>query len=204
MKFFLFLSFSLLLHANEFAFIKPISVEKAPPLVIVPVKQKLPVVKKIVVEQPSAVDTPLPLDIDEEEPQALALDDTLLADDNISKKDVSNELVKTKLLNITFKPSSAIITSESNDKLIVFADYLLENKSFQVVIYGYTDSIGDAPVNLKLSQKRAKSVTTTLNSLGVSSTRLTAVGMGEKDPIATNETREGRAKNRRIEALIIE
>ena len=77
------------------------------------------------------------------------------------------------------------------------------NPTMKVEIQGHTDSIGSDAFNKTLSEKRAKAVMDYLVSRGISTDRLTAVGMGEADPIATNATPEGRAENRRVEFSII-
>jgi OOP family OmpA-OmpF porin len=66
-------------------------------------------------------------------------------------------------------------------------------------IRGHTDSQGPANFNLELSQKRAESVRQYMIKGGVDPSRLTAVGVGEEEPIASNATPDGRAQNRRIE-----
>ena len=118
-------------------------------------------------------------------------------------KKVQNDLTDTMLLDINFQTNSDKITSDSDDKILEFANYLKRNKGYQIVIYGYTDDSGNKAKNLILSQKRANRVINRLENMGISITRLTAVGMGSKDSIADNSTPEGREKNRRIEALII-
>ncbi|WP_372810135.1 OmpA family protein, partial [Litorivivens sp.] len=65
-----------------------------------------------------------------------------------------------------------------------------------------TDSVGAAEYNQKLSQARAESVRTCLIQNGVAASRLTARGYGEYQPVASNSTAEGRAKNRRTEMMI--
>lgn len=72
----------------------------------------------------------------------------------------------------------------------------------QIQVHGYTDSRGAAANNKRLSQARAEAVLSMLVSLGVSQTRLIAVGHGEARPIASNKTERGRAKNRRIELIV--
>jgi len=119
------------------------------------------------------------------------------------KKTESEEFAKSKVLDIKFKSQSAALDKNALDKVFEFAQYLKKNKSYQVVLYGYTDSIGSKHENLLLSQKRVNAIVDKLISQGISSTRLTAVGKGEQDPIGDNMYKEGREKNRRIEALII-
>lgn len=85
------------------------------------------------------------------------------------------------------------------DKLVsVFNQYPDTN----IQIYGYTDSTGAAEYNLKLSGERASSVKSYLATKGISSSRFTTTGLGIADPIATNDTPEGRSQNRRVEFAI--
>jgi outer membrane protein OmpA-like peptidoglycan-associated protein len=72
----------------------------------------------------------------------------------------------------------------------------------QVVIEGHTDSNGNDDSNLRLSQQRADSVRTYLVSRGVKAERVQAVGKGEAQPVASNDTAEGRANNRRVEIIV--
>ncbi len=91
-------------------------------------------------------------------------------------------------------------TAKANlDKLVtVFNEYPDTN----IVIYGYTDSTGSVERNLELSGQRADAVKNYLTGKGIVSGRFTTTGMGIADPIATNETPEGRAQNRRVEFAI--
>jgi len=72
-----------------------------------------------------------------------------------------------------------------------------------IIAVGYTDSIGSDAYNLGLSQRRANAVKTYLVSKGVDANRIYTEGKGKADPIATNATAEGRAKNRRVEIEIV-
>jgi OOP family OmpA-OmpF porin len=72
------------------------------------------------------------------------------------------------------------------------------NPTMKVEIDGHTDSIGSDAFNQNLSEKRAKAVREYLISKGIDPNRLTAKGLGERDPVASNETPEGRAQNRRV------
>jgi outer membrane protein OmpA-like peptidoglycan-associated protein len=91
-------------------------------------------------------------------------------------------------------------TAKANlDKLIpVFKDYA----DTDMVIYGFTDSSGKEDYNKILSEKRAASVKTYLASKGLNITRFISNGLGIADPIASNETPEGKAQNRRVEFAI--
>ncbi|MFV8368106.1 OmpA family protein [Flavobacterium sp. LB2R40] len=96
--------------------------------------------------------------------------------------------------------SSLTASAKANlDKLVpVFAEYPDTN----ITIYGYTDNTGTASYNLKLSGQRAASVRNYLSSKGVSSSRFQVTGLGIADPIASNETVDGRSQNRRVEFAI--
>jgi outer membrane protein OmpA-like peptidoglycan-associated protein len=96
--------------------------------------------------------------------------------------------------------STLTATAKANlDKLVpVFAEY----PDTDITIFGYTDITGPADYNLKLSAQRAASVRDYLVSRGVASSRFNVTGLGIADPIATNETPEGRSQNRRVEFAI--
>ncbi len=107
-----------------------------------------------------------------------------------------------KRLEVHFESNKATLTPDSMQKIKAFADYMKKMPHVRVTIEGYTDSSGDMKQNMKLSQQRAQAVKKALVSFGVDAGRITAVGKGSLNPIADNDTPEGRAKNRRIEAII--
>ncbi|HET7370957.1 MAG TPA: OmpA family protein [Gammaproteobacteria bacterium] len=93
------------------------------------------------------------------------------------------------------KPSAAPTLNE-------LAEFLRNRPDAQVVVNGYTDSVGSAAYNQRLSKARAEAVAGALEQRGITSARLMTHGYGESNPIATNATEEGRAKNRRVEFII--
>ena len=106
-------------------------------------------------------------------------------------------------LDIKFKTGKADIQPQYHEELSKFADIMKKHPELNVTIEGHTDSVGEAPYNLKLSQRRADSVKTYLvNKLGVDAKRLNAKGFGESKPIADNMNAAGRLKNRRVEAAV--
>jgi len=82
------------------------------------------------------------------------------------------------------------------------ASIMNDNPTYKLVIDGHTDSQGDDAKNQVLSEKRAAAVKKYLEGKGVSASRLSSRGFGETKPKATNDTREGRATNRRVEFTV--
>jgi len=106
-------------------------------------------------------------------------------------------------LRINFAVNSSVIDDSYIPRIDNFAKFLLQNRGSRVVIQGHTDSSGDSVHNIVLSEKRARAVANRLIELGVSPSRITAIGKGESMPIASNSTKEGKRLNRRIEAILI-
>ncbi len=110
---------------------------------------------------------------------------------------------KTKLVlrGVHFGFDKASLRAEGMPILAEAAKILNENPSVNVEVQGYTDGVGSAEYNLGLSDRRAATVKDYLVSQGVSSSRLTTKGYGKADPVASNDTDEGRAQNRRVELV---
>lgn len=103
---------------------------------------------------------------------------------------------------VLFDTNKSTLTSSSRanlDKLIPVFDSYADT---DIVIYGYTDSTGRVAYNQTLSEQRAASVRAYLVGKGLRTSRIKTKGMGVNDPIASNETVEGRSKNRRVEFTI--
>jgi len=111
---------------------------------------------------------------------------------------------QTATLKVNFEPNKYNVSDELIDDLQNFAMFLKDNPSYQVIIYGHTDSIGGEEANRMLSQNRANAVKEALTRYGIPSMRMTAIGKGEADPIADNMYNPGRAKNRRIEVELLQ
>jgi OOP family OmpA-OmpF porin len=107
-----------------------------------------------------------------------------------------------KNLQIRFKPNSWLIPSQESWKIKEFANFLKKYPNAKVDIVGYTDVSGSRERNLLLSKKRAQSVKDMLIGYGIRADRIRAIGKGDLNPIAPNDTPQGREKNRRIEAVI--
>ena len=105
--------------------------------------------------------------------------------------------------NLNFASGSDVIDAASQVEVDNLAAILNAYTDVKVNIEGYTDSQGNAESNQALSQRRAEAVRLKLLAAGINDARITSQGFGAENPIADNETSEGRAQNRRIEVVII-
>ena len=107
--------------------------------------------------------------------------------------------------DVHFEFNSAKLTAADKDKLNVIAARLKKDAAnAQLKVTGYTDSVGSDAYNLKLSKERAQSVVEYLIASGIPRNQFASVtGAGESSPVASNQTPEGRAQNRRTEIQII-
>jgi outer membrane protein OmpA-like peptidoglycan-associated protein len=108
-----------------------------------------------------------------------------------------------KFNNLTFETGSATITKESNVEVDNLAAIMKAYPALNVQLSGYTDNTGNAEKNVQLSQARANSVAARLIGNGVAAERITKKGYGSANPVASNDTPEGREQNRRIELTIL-
>jgi K(+)-stimulated pyrophosphate-energized sodium pump len=99
---------------------------------------------------------------------------------------------------LLFETGSDRLKPESQEQLENVAEILKAYPAVNVKVGGYTDNTGDAVNNLKLSSDRATSVKKSLTDIGIGSERLESEGYGEEHPVASNDSEEGRAQNRRI------
>ncbi|KXX72512.1 OmpA family protein [Flammeovirga sp. SJP92] len=107
------------------------------------------------------------------------------------------------LNNIFFDTNSSKIKKASYNELENILSFLTVNPSIAIQIEGYTDNTGDHDINVMLSQKRADAIVNYLITSGIKKERLVSKGFGEENPIADNNTAEGKAKNRRTEFKVI-
>jgi len=107
------------------------------------------------------------------------------------------------LKNIFFETGSAKLLAASDIEIKKLYDLLIDNPNMKIQIIGHTDNVGREIDNKKLSEERAKSVFTSLINLGIERSRVSFMGMGETNPIASNDTEEGRKENRRTEFVIV-
>ncbi|WP_395023751.1 OmpA family protein [Comamonas odontotermitis] len=104
--------------------------------------------------------------------------------------------------DISFQTNRSDIQGNFAPILDRFAEGLRNNQNAQVRIIGHTDSTGNDGINDPLSLARAESTRNYLTSRGVNGSRIQVQGMGSRQPIATNDTAEGRARNRRVEIFV--
>src|SRR5579875_34891 len=98
-------------------------------------------------------------------------------------------------------PAKKLAVIEGRRKVDEAIRVLKENPGMHVNVDGYTDSIGSDAYNLKLSERRARTVADYMISQGIDRSRLTVRGFGKAHPVASNDTAEGRARNRRVEIV---
>ena len=103
---------------------------------------------------------------------------------------------------ILFDFDSDALREEARANLREFAGSMREFEETNILVVGHTDAKGSEEYNQRLSDRRAESATNYLVGQGMSPDRLTSVGRGETEPVASNETEEGRQQNRRVEVAI--
>ncbi len=134
------------------------------------------------------------------------LTDTLLADEKFTTK-ILLAHIKTgntiQLNNIYFDTNKHDLLPASKSDLHLLLDFLKTNPTVIVEVGGHTDNTGSKELNKSLSEKRAQSVTRYLLQNGIEKRRITSKGYGDQQPIADNETPEGKQLNRRTEIKII-
>lgn len=130
-----------------------------------------------------------------------------VASDSVYKIDIPLQPIevnaKVVLKNVFFDTKKTDLKPESISELDNVVRLMNENPNMKILISGYTDNVGTAEDNLKLSNGRALSVVNYLISKGVKKDRLSYKGFGETNPVASNDTEEGRAQNRRTELSVL-
>ncbi len=105
--------------------------------------------------------------------------------------------------NVYFDTGKSTLKPSSYPELNELVEYMKLKPSVKIEIAGHTDDVGDDTANMKLSQERANAVKAYLVKKGIASDRVVAKGYGEMQPVAPNDTPEGRQKNRRTVVLIL-
>lgn len=104
--------------------------------------------------------------------------------------------------SVRFDTNKSTLTANAKTNLDKLVPVFKEYADTDINIYGYTDSSGADDYNMSLSQQRAAAVKTYLSAKGLNASRFVTSGLGEADPISSNETAEGKSQNRRVEFSI--
>lgn len=116
---------------------------------------------------------------------------------------LTDQGLKVTLASADFASGKTAFEPASPDRVQHVAGLLKERDNLRVIVSGYTDNRGSKSANERLSMQRAESVRDYLVTQGVDANRIEVKGMGETDPVATNDTEEGRAQNRRVELRVV-
>lgn len=123
--------------------------------------------------------------------------------ENLQLRETESGVVVT-LGDVLFASGQTQLVEGGRSSLEEVVDLLQTEPDKKIRVEGHTDSSGDAEANLLLSEQRAQAVLEALVSLGVASERISSLGMGEDFPIASNEDEEGRARNRRVDVILLD
>lgn len=146
---------------------------------------------------------PEPEPTPEPEPVVIKEEETPAAKEPIASAPTKPRVEVPTYPNITFEYKSFQLTPDAKKELDELIEALKKEQSFSVKLEGHTDSKGDEAANQDLSEKRASSAKKYLTSKGIAEKRIQTQGFGESSPVDTNETEEGRSKNRRVEIKVI-
>lgn len=105
--------------------------------------------------------------------------------------------------NVYFQSGSALIDAKSTQQIKATAALLNTYPQRNILLRGHTDNTGEPGSNIQLSLARANEMGLALGRLGIKLERIKIIGVGDAEPIATNDTEEGRSQNRRIELLLL-
>ena len=113
------------------------------------------------------------------------------------------EVLDKALAGVNFETAKATLLKESYKPLDAVVKVMSENSNYKLKITGHTDNVGNSESNMQLSKDRAQAVEAYLESKGLDADRFIVIGFGDTRPVSTNDTPEGRAKNRRVEFTIV-
>jgi len=125
-----------------------------------------------------------------------------MGNDDVTIRNTGSELIVTMPQDILFDVDSTYVNPSLQDDLRAVASNLNQYPDSTVVVVGHTDNSGTAEYNQDLSARRAGAVASILINSGVDALRVTSVGRGEDQPIASNLNDAGKAQNRRVEIII--
>jgi len=123
--------------------------------------------------------------------------------ENLQLRQTESGVVVT-LGDVLFETGQTELRDDAMSSLVEVVDLLQSEPDKRIRIEGHTDSTGNSDANLRISQQRADAVLKALVSLGVDAGRVTSVGMGQDFPIASNDSEDGRAQNRRVDVILLD
>lgn len=123
--------------------------------------------------------------------------------ENLQLRQTESGVVVT-LGDVLFGSGQTTLLDSAHASLVEVVDLLQTEPDKLIRIEGHTDSVGAAETNLALSEQRALAVRDALVGLGVDASRVTTIGLGEDFPIASNDDAEGRARNRRVDVILLD
>ena len=121
----------------------------------------------------------------------------------IDYEEVEADFSKLQLPNVKFETNTTNIVAGTEAGIMELVEFLKQNPAVNIEINGHTDNVGSDTDNVNLSLQRAQKVKELLLQQGIATSRIITNGFGEAEPIADNETEEGRAKNRRVEIKLL-
>ena len=125
-----------------------------------------------------------------------------LANSGVDVKRDGDKIVLNMPGNITFDTNSAEVRSQFYGTLSSLAKTMQEYDKTTIDVVGHTDNVGSDDYNQKLSERRAQNVAAYINSQGVNPVRVVAIGRGETQSVVSNDSDDGRARNRRVELTL--
>lgn len=121
---------------------------------------------------------------------------------DLKARETARGLELTLASDLLFNTASADLKPGAMLQLNRLADFMQSNPKARIIIEGYTDNRGSGPYNQLLSERRAQSVASALESQGVANDRIQAIGRGKDYPVASNDTSAGRQQNRRVDIVL--
>ncbi|MCG6189557.1 OmpA family protein [Maribellus maritimus] len=128
--------------------------------------------------------------------------ETVMPGAEVVRSEEGIQLILDENADVRFEFNSSDLTNAAQTNLDKLVDIFNKYQDTDILVIGHTDSDGSETYNQTLSEKRAASVLSFLTSNGIVNSRLRSVGMGESEPRASNDTKEGKAQNRRVEFTI--
>lgn len=149
-------------------------------------------------------------EVDQQQAHLTQLDQT--TQDALNRAEAAGKLAQGKFLysmvlsddSVKFPVDSSKLSPEAKQRLSDFVEKLKnDNRNVYLEIQGHTDSAGPDALNQRLGEERAEAVRLFMNQQGVALNRMNTISYGDKDPVASNKTRAGRAQNRRVVLIVM-